>query len=704
VGTVYIPGNVTSTTVLSATPAQITLGQTATLQATVTAASPGPTPTGTVTFLDGTAVIGTGALSAGQQAGTALAQFQTTTLAVGTHSITATYAGDANVKASASAPQTVTIGKATSTTLLAVSAASITAAQSETLTAKVTGLLSPAITGTVTFFDGTTSLGSGNLTVAAGTGTASLTVPTLAVGAHSITASYSGDTNYTASISPAQTVTVTQITSATRLAISAPSINAGQSETLTATVAGAASPVLSGVVTFFDGTTSIGTHTVTATSGGGTAALTVTTLAAGTHSITAHYGGDTNYTASVSSAQTVTVSGTPQTITFPAIPNHVFGDAPFALNATASSELAVSYSVLSGPATLSGSTVTLTGTGTVTIQATQAGNTIYAAATPVSRSFIVTAPVPTLASISPTIGIVGSGATTLTLIGTNFTSTDTVQLNGAAIPSTLVSATTLTATLPASFLAAAGTGLITVADSASETVTAAATFTVDAAPQFVLSGPPTATSGAQPMLTFTLTNPYPFPLAGALNLTFTPIASAGVTGDPAVQFATGGQTLVFNIPANSTATPAVQLQTGTIAGTATITLAVTSNGVNVTPPNVAPVVITIPAAVPSLTSAIMTKSGQTLTVALIGFSNTREVTKAVFHFTPLPGSSIKDPDVTVDVSTVFADWYGSTASDAYGSAFTYTQPFTLDSDVPSIASVTVTLQNSVGVSVLVTAQ
>jgi hypothetical protein len=148
----------------------------------------------------------------------------------------------------------------------------------------------------------------------------------------------------------------------------------------------------------------------------------------------------------------------------------------------------------------------------------------------------------------------------------------------------------------------------------------------------------------------------------------------------------------------------VQLQTGTIAGTATITLAVTSNGVNVTPPNVAPVVITIPAAVPSLTSAIMTKSGQTLTVALIGFSNTREVTKAVFHFTPLPGSSIKDPDVTVDVSTVFADWYGSTASDAYGSAFTYTQPFTLDSDVPSIASVTVTLQNSVGVSVLVSAQ
>jgi hypothetical protein len=342
--------------------------------------------------------------------------------------------------------------------------------------------------------------------------------------------------------------------------------------------------------------------------------------------------------------------------------------------------------------------------GTVTVQATQGGNTVYAAATPVSQSFIVSVAVPTLASISPAIGIVGSGTTTVTLTGTNFASTDTVQLNGAAIPSTLLSATSLTATLPASFLAAAGTGQITVSDSASGTVTASATFTVVAAPQFVLSGPPTATSGEQPALTFTLTNPYPFPLAGTLTLTFAPVSSAGVTDDPTVQFATGGRTIDFNIPANSTATPAVQLQTGTIAGTATVTLNVTSDGANVTPANVAPVVITIPAAVPTLTSAKTTKNGQTLRVAVVGFSNTREVTQAVFHFTPVAGSSIKNPDVTVDVSAVFTGWYGSAASDAYGSAFTYTQPFTLDSDASTIAGVTVTLTNSVGVSALVTSQ
>ena len=130
----------------------------------------------------------------------------------------------------------------------------------------------------------------------------------------------------------------------------------------------------------------------------------------------------------------------------------------------------------------------------------------------------------------------------------------------------------------------------------------------------------------------------------------------------------------------------------------------TADGVSVTPSDVTPVAITIPAAAPTLSSVATTKSGQTLTVAVVGFSNTREVTKAVFHFTPMTGSTIKDPDVTADVSALFAGWYGSTASDAYGSSFTYTQSFTLDSDASSVAAVTVTLTNSVGVSLTVPAK
>jgi parallel beta-helix repeat protein len=97
-----------------------------------------------------------------------------------------------------------------------------------------------------------------------------------------------------------------------------------------------------------------------------------------------------------------TASGTPttttkqgQTISFPAIPNKTYGDPAFTLNATASSGLPVSYRVVSGPATVSGNTVTLTGSGTVTIEALQAGNTTYNAATPVQQSFTVSSPAPT---------------------------------------------------------------------------------------------------------------------------------------------------------------------------------------------------------------------------------------------------------------------------------------------------------------------
>ena len=288
------------------------------------------------------------------------------------------------------------------------------------------------------------------------------------------------------------------------------------------------------------------------------------------------------------------------------IPNHVVGDAPFTLSATASSGLAVSYSVTSGPATVLGNTVTLTGVGTVVIQATQAGNTSYAAATPVSQSFVVLPGAPTLVSITPPGGVVNAGATTITLTGSNFASTDMVELNGATLASTYVNATTLTAIIPASFFASAGSGQVTVVDAIGRTTTGQ-TFTVIAAPAINFSGPATTTSAAQPTLTFQLVNPYPLAITGTLTLTFTASGANGVD-DPAVQFSSGGRTMTFSIPALSTVTPTVQIQTGTVAGTATISLVVTSSGVNVTPANVTPVQITIAPAVPTITTSAIARS------------------------------------------------------------------------------------------------
>jgi endonuclease/exonuclease/phosphatase family metal-dependent hydrolase len=78
-----------------------------------------------------------------------------------------------------------------------------------------------------------------------------------------------------------------------------------------------------------------------------------------------------------------------QTISFGGLSNKTYGDIPFSVSASASSGLPVSFSILSGPATISGNTVTITGAGTVTVRAAQEGNMDYNAAPPVDQPFTV---------------------------------------------------------------------------------------------------------------------------------------------------------------------------------------------------------------------------------------------------------------------------------------------------------------------------
>ena len=98
-----------------------------------------------------------------------------------------------------------------------------------------------------------------------------------------------------------------------------------------------------------------------------------------------------------SSQQSVAVTGTggqpqqqPQTITFPNPGTQTYGGAPVTLTATASSGLPVTYTVIAGAATVSGNVLTITGAGTVTVQANQAGNEQWQAAPPVNDTFTVT--------------------------------------------------------------------------------------------------------------------------------------------------------------------------------------------------------------------------------------------------------------------------------------------------------------------------
>ncbi len=89
----------------------------------------------------------------------------------------------------------------------------------------------------------------------------------------------------------------------------------------------------------------------------------------------------------VGAVQTTTQQA--QTITFAALPDKTFGDAPFTLQASASSNLPVSFHIVSGPATLSGDSLTLTGTGVVVVKAAQSGNDSYQAAVETEQSFTV---------------------------------------------------------------------------------------------------------------------------------------------------------------------------------------------------------------------------------------------------------------------------------------------------------------------------
>jgi hypothetical protein len=175
---------------VSASPASTSFGKPVTLTSTVS--SPGSTtpPTGTVTFLANAAPIGTAPLVNGT------ATLTTSTLPAGSPAITASFAGNGTFSSGTSAtPAAVTVTQATPTVALLASPNPSTFGQSVTFTATVTGPSGTTPpTGTVTFKNGTTTLGTGTLT----NGVATFSTSSLPVGTQTITASYSGDTNFLA--------------------------------------------------------------------------------------------------------------------------------------------------------------------------------------------------------------------------------------------------------------------------------------------------------------------------------------------------------------------------------------------------------------------------------------------------------------------------------------------------------------------------
>ena len=282
-----------STTTVSSSGNPTVYGQSVTFTATVAATLPATgTPTGQVTFYDGTTAIDTATLVDGT------ASYTTSALAVGGHSITVQYAGDTNFVGSTSTAIAQTVDQDASTATVASSVNPSVYGQSVTFTATIAAAApgSGTPTGTVTFYDGTTAIGTGTLS----DGSASYTTSALAVAGHSITIQYGGDTNFIGSASTAITQTVNQDGSTATVASSLNPSVYGQTVTFTAIVAAAApgSGTPTGTVQFMDGSTVLDTAALS----GGTATFQTSALLPGTHSITVIYEGDGNFATGTSQA------------------------------------------------------------------------------------------------------------------------------------------------------------------------------------------------------------------------------------------------------------------------------------------------------------------------------------------------------------------------------------------------------------------
>jgi hypothetical protein len=232
-----------------------------------------------------------------------------------------------------------------------------------------------------------------------------------------------------------------------------------------------------------------------------------------------------------------------------------------------------------------------------------------------------------------------------------------------------------------------------------------------ALPAYSIQGPSGDVGAAtQPNISLKLSKPYPIAIAGTLTLS----AFGSLPVDPAVQFSAGGRSAAFSIPANGTQAvfagqgPQIQLQTGTVATTITLTpsFATQAGGVNLTPSQPTTLSFTVAAAAPTLVaSQVASSNANSIVLTLTGFSTTRSLSGLTAQFTAAPGFSVPTAPINVDLTQASPLWFNSRASVTFGGQFTVTIPFTLQGKVSttqtlvqSITSVSVTVANGTGTS------
>jgi hypothetical protein len=557
--------------------------------------------TGSVQFADGS-----NPLASATAVNSGTASVTTSTLTVGQHVITAAYSGDANALKSTSAPITQNVNKQNSSVTVTPSVDPSNVTQPVTFTATV----SPSTaTGTVQFLDGGVLFGSA---VPVTGGMATLTTFTLTVGAHMISAAYSGDTNTVNSTSTPVTQSVVRLNSTVSVN---PSVNpsiVGQPVTLTATVTPSAA---SGTVQFADGTAPIAGP---APVSGGSAALTISWLSVGTHTITAAYSGDKNDIPATSAPVTQTVRQATSSVTVnptanPSIVGQVvtFMATVTPNSATGTVQFSDGTTPIAGPANVTGGTASVTTSsltvGTHPIRAAYSGDTNNTASTstPLTQTVNkITAGVNVTPSANPSI--VGQ-AVAFTAHVTPASATGSVQFanNGAALdgPANVSAGTasTITSTLTA------GTHSIT-AD---------------------YSGDANDTSATSPALSQTVNKqsstitvaPFPNPSIVGKAVTFTAsITPPSATGT--VQFADGGA--VLGTAATMASGSAILTTSSLTVGTHPITSAYSgdANTLGSNSPTISQNVIKQPSTVQVTPSANPSLAGKSVTFTATVTPNT----------------------------------------------------------------------------------
>jgi sugar lactone lactonase YvrE len=452
-GTGLIAGDTTSTSVAIA-PTSLANGQTATITATVSDTATGHTSTiatGPVTFTDtvGSTLISLdGGSSVNLSAGKAILTGVLLS-GIGTHTIAANYAGISGTYLTSSGSTTVVLSKA-SVTLTGPQLFTVTTGQAGSATITVTGLYSTTAvpSGTLSYAilnASNTSVASGTATLTAGTSNSTASVPissSLAAGSYTISITYSGDSNYLPT-SAAATFSLT-------IGQTSPTINwtpAATSITYGATLAGILNASAVSGSTAVPG---VFTYTARLTGGSAVPVTSASMLGAGSYILTATFA-PTNAATYQSVTMTIifTVAPAVPTLSFVPIAAQTFGNPPFSVSASSASSGAVTYAVVSGPATISGNIVTLTGAGTVVLSASQAAGGNYAAAT-ATTSFTVAAAAFTLTTSSGNATVLpgatavynmmlapGSGSTfpdPVTLSATGLPPSSTVTFHPATIP------------------------------------------------------------------------------------------------------------------------------------------------------------------------------------------------------------------------------------------------------------------------------